>query len=298
NRLLTETWKSSSGTTVNILTYSYDPAGNELTAADQNGTYTLSYDVLNRVATEQEPFGLSLTFSYDASSNRTGVQDSFGGVVTSTYDAANRLTNRELANSGQASIRIDLTYDARNDLTGLARNQGPAPIQQIGTSSLSYDTVGRITHLQHLNGSGSNLANYTYTYDLASRLTSETLNGTTISYSYDATNQLTGDGTATYSYDLAGNRTMTGYTTRTGNRLSSDGTWSYTWDNEGNLIKKSKGSSAVTWTYGYDHHNHLIWAEERATDGGTLLMRVDIKYDVFGNRIEKDVDPDGAGSQT
>src|SRR5207249_4245669 len=168
--------------------------GNQLTATDQNGSYTMTYDQLNRTMHVQEPFGVSLTYAYDASSNRTGIQDSFGGLVTSTYDAADRLTNRELANSGQASIRIDLTYDARNDLTGLARNQGPAPIQQIGTSSLSYDAVGRITHLQHLNGSGSNLANYTYTYDLASRLTSETLNGTTISYSYDATNQLTGDG--------------------------------------------------------------------------------------------------------
>src|SRR5204863_5693677 len=115
------------------------------------------------------------------------------------------------------------------ELTGLARNQGPAPIQQIGTSSYNYDALGRITHLQHLDGSGTNLANYTYTYDLASRLTSETLNGTTTSYNYDAANQLTGDGSSAYSYDLAGNRTMSGYTTGTGNRLTSDGTWSYTW---------------------------------------------------------------------
>jgi uncharacterized protein RhaS with RHS repeats len=132
-----------------------------LTARDSNGAYTMTYDVLNRVSTVQGPFGVSLTHTYDAASNRTGVQDSFGGRATSTYDGANRLTNRELANSGQASIRIDLSYNARNELTGLARNQGPAPIQQIGTSTYTIDAVGRISNLQHLNGSGGNLAHYT-----------------------------------------------------------------------------------------------------------------------------------------
>src|SRR5437667_4925055 len=104
NRLLTETWLSTNGTTVNILTYSYDPAGNELTAADQNGTYTMSYDGLNRATRVQEPFGASLTYSYDASSNRTGVQDSFGGVTTSVYDAADQLISRAFGGTGPTPL--------------------------------------------------------------------------------------------------------------------------------------------------------------------------------------------------
>ena len=40
-----------------------------------------------------------------------------------------------------------------------------------------YDAVARLTNLQHLNGSSANIANYTNTYDLASRITSEKLNG-------------------------------------------------------------------------------------------------------------------------
>src|SRR5262249_55513743 len=36
--------------------------------------------------------------------------------------------------------------------------------------------------------------------------------------------------------------------------------------------------------------------EKRETDGGTLRMRADYKYDALGNRIEKDVDPDGVGA--
>jgi hypothetical protein len=41
----------------------------------------------------------------------------------------------------------------------------------------------------------------------------------------------------------------------------------------------------------------LVWAERRQADGGTLLLRADYTYDVWGRRIEKTVDPDGAGPQ-
>jgi RHS repeat-associated protein len=122
------------------------------------------------------------------------------------------------------------------------------------------------------------------------------LNGTTKTYTYDTTDQLTADGTNTFTYDGVGNRTNGSYTTGTGNRLTNDGTWTYTYDDEGNLTKKSKGASQETWTYTYDHKNQMLSVEKRATDGGTLQMRADYKYDVFGNRIQKAVDNDGNGS--
>jgi RHS repeat-associated protein len=59
---------------------------------------------------------------------------------------------------------------------------------------------------------------------------------------------------------------------------------------------RSKGATLETWTFGYDHRNQMVWAEKRATDGGTLQMRADYKYDAFGRRLEQAVDPDGAGS--
>ena len=55
-----------------------------VTAGDQNGFYTLTYDAVDRVTVVQELFGQRLTFSYDAVGNRTGVQDSSNGVTTST----------------------------------------------------------------------------------------------------------------------------------------------------------------------------------------------------------------------
>src|SRR5439155_7398548 len=145
--------------------------------------------------------------------------------------------------------------------------------------------VERMTNLQHYD-STTRIAQYTYTYDLAGRLTSEVDNGTTTAYGYDATSELTSAGATNYTFDLNGNRTMAGYTTGTGNELTNDGTWTYTFDNNGNLTKKSKGTSAETWTYGYDNKNHMTWAKDRPTDSGTVTTLATYVYDSYGNRLE------------
>jgi RHS repeat-associated protein len=249
----------------------------------------MAYDALNRMTANQEPFGLTLTYSYDSVSNRTLVQDSFGGVLTSIYDGANNLTSSQVGGTGQTPARLDLTYTPRNQIATETRYSDLAGHQLVGSTSYSYDAAGRLTNLQHFNVTGGNLANYTYAYDLASRVTSEQDNGTNTSYSYDANSELTAAGATNYSYDLNGNRTMTGYQTGTGNELTSDSTWSYSYDNEGNLTKKTKGASAETWYYGHSNHNQLTSAKQEATDGGTLLMQATYTYDVFGQRLEKDV---------
>lgn len=295
NRQTGETWVAT-GQTVDRLTYTYDAVGNLLTAANGSGRYTFTYDNGNRLVTVQEPFDTQMTFTYDAVGNRTQVEDSFGGVTTSVYDAANRLTSRRFGGTDQTPLRLDITYTAADQMATMLRYSDLAGTSKVGESDYTYEGSRQLTNLQHKDGDDELIANYTYTYDAAHRVLTETLNGTTTTYSYDSTNQLTNDSATTYTYDANGNRTMSGYQNGSGNRLTNDGTWTYTYDAEGNLTKKSQGTSAETWTYGYDHRDQMIWAEKRATDGGTLQMRADYKYDVFGNRIEKDVDADGAGS--
>ena len=75
----------------------------------------------------------------------------------------------------------------------------------IGTTTHDYDAAGRQTHLVQKNGSGTILANYTYTFDAADRMTAKTENGTTTSFSYDVTDQITADGATTFGYDATGN---------------------------------------------------------------------------------------------
>ena len=49
----------------------------------------------------------------------------------------------------------------------------------------TYDVTGRLTNLLHKDGLGNVLQNTTYSYDLADRLTAQTVDGTVTSYSYD-----------------------------------------------------------------------------------------------------------------
>ena len=62
--------------------------------------------------------------------------------------------------------------------------------------------------------------------------------------------------------------------------------------------KKSKGALAETWTYGYDNRNQMLWAEDRATDGGTLLARYDYTYDADEHRLSIAVTVSGVTTTT
>jgi RHS repeat-associated protein len=292
-----EVWIASDGSTVdNRITFTYDAAGNMLTARDFDGAYTLTYDALNRTATVQDVWGKQLTFTYDAVGNRTVAQDSLGGVTTTTYSALNQPVTRLFGGAGQTPMRIDQSYKADGQIGSIDRFTDLLGTTGVAKTSFTYDTAGRLANLHHREHDGDNIANYTYTYDNHSRLTQIERNGSFTTYTYDDTDQLTGDGVATFTYDANGNRNNGSYTVGTGNRLTSDGTWTYTYDDEGNLTKKTKGALQETWTYGYDQRNQLTTVEKRATDGGTLQLNDEFKYDAFGNRIEKKIDSDGNGS--
>ena len=289
NRLLTDTWRNNSGTVVNLQTHSYDAVGNELTAADQNGASTYTYDALDRVSSVQEPFSLTLTYGYDASGNQTSVQDSKGGLTTSVYDAVNRLTTREFSTGGVNPLRFDQTFTARDQLASVTRYSDLAGTLKVGYASYAYDPAGRTSSIQQQDGSGNVLASYNYSYDLASRVSNEVMDGVSTTIAYNAASEVTADGTTTYSYDGTGNRTLTGYATGTGNQLTSDPSgYSYSYDAQGNLIKKTLGVSADTWTYGYNNQNQLTSVQDRSTDGGTLVLSLTETYDVSGRRIEED----------
>ena len=109
---------------------------------------------------------------------------------------------------------MDLTYTARNQVSTQTRYSDLAGTTLVGTSTFGYDAVGNQTRLQQKDGAGSNIANYTYTYDAANRVTSEKLNGgAEYHLPLRPTNQLTSDGVNSYTYDANGNRTMAGYIT-------------------------------------------------------------------------------------
>jgi RHS repeat-associated protein len=279
-----------------LVSYTYDAVGNMLTASNNNGTYTMAYDAENRMTQVVEPIGptgLTLTFSYDNVGNRTQVQDGTG-TENSTYDARDRLTYRSYTKNGDAnpSAHVELVYDGLDEILTERRYAGGASPPLVATTNYTYDDSGRITNEQHVNSTGGNLDNFTYTYDAAGNLQTEVRNGITTTYTYDADNQVLTDGVNTLTYDANGNRTNGGSTVTTGNQISTDGTYNYLYDANGNVTKKTNISTGDYWTYGYDQRNELTSAVDK-TSGNVVELTATYKYDAFGNRIEKDVTTTG-----
>src|SRR5262249_55701455 len=189
NRLTTQVW-SVSGTAVKTLTYSFDPNGNMLTAANNISAYTMAYDALNRVTAVQEPFGQSLTFAYDAVGNRTQVQDSKGGTTTTVYDTGNRLVTVLYGGTGPTPLRPDFTYTATTQISTTTRYSSLDGTTKVTSASYAYDQDNRLTNLEQFpSAGGTALSNLTYTYDPASNVQTEVYNGATTTYVYDAINE-------------------------------------------------------------------------------------------------------------
>ena len=171
-----------------------------------------------------------------------------------------------------------------------------AGTNKVGSTQYGYDG-NQVTSIVQQDGSGTVLANYSYQYDVAGRLSAETDNGVTTNYAYDAAGELTQAGSTSYTYDANGNPTGTGYAIGPNNQLLSDGTWNYNYDAAGNLIQKVNIADGTTWQYGYDVANHMTSAVERDA-GGNVLVEASYTYDVFGNRLSETVTQDGTTTTT
>ena len=233
------------------------------------------------------------------------MQDSKAGVLTNAYDSSGRLSSVQFGGVSQTQARIDLSYDSRNELTGLTRYGDVAGTMADGTTSYVYDSTGNVTAITNKNSSAATLSYYDYQYDSANRVTQETwasksTTGSLISgthtYAYDPTSQLTSADGANYSYDANGNRTMSGYETATNNRLTTDGTYTYTYDTEDTLTEKQAGgSNPDTWLYTYDQRNLLTSVVDKS-NGTTVNLTLTYTYDALGRRVQQVEWKSGVGS--
>jgi RHS repeat-associated protein len=263
--------------------FAYDALGRQVESIEgyglgsQQRTTQFSYNAAGNQVTQTLPSGATTTLLYDARNRQTGSIDPLGHRGSSTYDAAGNLLQTTDANNNS----VTYAYDALN-------RQSSSTDATHAVTAYAYDAADRLSGITQTSSSGAVLASYAYSYDPGNRLSSETVDGVTTSYSYNGADELTADGSVTFSYDPAGNRTNSGYQTGPGNEVLNDGTWTYSYDAAGELTRKSKGANAETWTYGYDLAGHLLWAKQQATDGGTLLSLTSYVYDVAGNLLERD----------
>jgi RHS repeat-associated protein len=228
----------------------------------------------------------------------TNVAYSPGGTLTIGWDDTNRVTSRSF-DAGTPELRLEYTRNDRDAVTEVRRYSDAAGTTLIGKTTLGYDDGGRVTSIHHKEADGDTIDHLQYEYDAGDRVLEETSTlGPTRNYGYDDTDQLTSDGTDSWTFDANGNRTLSGYETGDANQALSDGTWDYEYDDEGNQVQRTNISTNEIWINAFDHNNRLTKVEHKDSSTDPVDYRVEMKYDVFGNWIQKSVDADGDGSGT
>jgi RHS repeat-associated protein len=191
-----------------------------------------------------------------------------------------------------------LAYNALGQYTTLTRYQSTSTSNLVATSTYTYDTLNRLTALDHKQNS-TDLALYDFTYDFMNRITSMThsVDGAS-NYTYDKESEVTAadhpspQSDESYSYDATGNRTDGGYTNTTNNRTTADGTYTYEYDAEGNRSKRTKNSDGSYEEYTWDHRNRLAKVTFK-NSSHTVLKTVEQAYDTLNRRVRRTYDSDG-----
>lgn len=216
----------------NCITYTYDADGNVTQRVDNTGTYTFSYDALNRLIDKGTPSGADacsgsspsgITYTYDGASNLTTSCDALG-TTHYYYDAGNRLTS-QVEPGGTSGCAVPSTtsagctaygYDNDNHLTNTLFPGG-------ATQTATWTSNGKMSSIIGKDSSATTLTSFSYNY--ASGTNDEDLvqtrvendpsvsSATTVTYGYNMNNELTSavttggsSATLSYYYDAAGNR--------------------------------------------------------------------------------------------
>jgi len=261
--------------------FGYDANGNLTSVTDASGNgKTYTYDNNNHLIQEAKG-SIKLDYGYDPNSNLNSLKITAGTNSSSTEFAFNKL-NQLISLSKNGSNRAKFVYDERANVISVKR-------ANTSYTSLQYDDANRLNELKNYKNDGTVLNSYKYSYDSNSNQTSIVTDKGTVSYEYDALNQLAKetltDGTEiVYEYDKVGNRTKkietkgtstvtTAYTYNVGNELTNVNGQAYVYDLNGNLI--SDGDK----TYIYNEENQLIEIKDMA---GTSLGK--FTYDHEGKR--------------
>ena len=166
-----------------------------------------------------------------------------------TYDAADRVTQEVRTwDSGTIADTLTYSYTNNNQLTGVSHTNG-----SFSNESFTWDSNGNETGTGYTTGTDNEQTaspGYTYTYDHAGELTSETQTST-------------GD-VWTYSYDFRGRMVTAVEKTSGGSTLESV---TFTYDALDNRIGMDENSTQV-WTL-YDQGNSVM----DFNSSGSLTMR-------------------------
>ena len=233
--------------------YTYDAVDNVLTRKNRaGGTFTFGYDTLYRLTSKTPTSGPAVTYAYDLASRPTRTSDTSAAITAAAPPGGSTVT-----------YGTTYTYDALNRPTKVSLDPAPAATPPaagtVVTFSHSYDktnrrigqTVDDNTWLAYPTGAPSTTS---YTADKLNRHSAVT----GLTPSYDASGNLTGDGTYTYGYDTE-NRMVTA------NGAGNSSTYSY----DGRGWRKSRTVNGTTTISVTDNDNREVLEYDGST--GAIL---------------------------
>jgi RHS repeat-associated protein len=263
--------------------FSYDANGNllSLTPPSRPG-HRFNVTAGDLLRSYTPPSSGEIRYTYDADRQITSVDYGDGIRVMLTYDPAGRLISMDTSEGAHT-----LTYDASGSIASIRSPDG-------AVMTFTYD--GPLLTSIHSAGTASGSATYTYGDDW--RIATESVNGSTVSYQYDADHLLTGAGslalrreattglvgrvqignvTEDWAYTEFGEPSR--YIVRYGALTVLDS--AHVRDDSGRIVRVSETTAGGTtaYEYAYDSAGRL----EAVTRDGITVGRY--TYDPNGNRL-------------
>ena len=221
-------------------------------------------------------------------------------MTTYVYDADNELISEQFGGTGQTPLRIDMTYDADGEILTETRYSNLAGTQVVVESSYTYNADGEITSILDDDGSGTTVADFTYTYDADGLRDQRNRPGGDHDLHLRRRQRVDQRDLVTDEDQLHLRRRRQPDRRRHRDRPGQPAPLRRDLelhlrrrrqpDREGRGRRPAR-ITGMTWTYTYNNQNQMTSAVE--TQGSTTLETVTYTYDVFGNRIEEDVDNSG-----
>jgi len=269
------------------VSFTYDQAGRKTSMTDATGTTHYVYDTFGELVKKTTGAGAAVSYGYDAGGNLTSM--TYPGETASVargFDADNRLASLTDTSGNKTSFSYTVDgvlwktsypngdtvtngYDTTDTLTSVGLSGTTADSLSIGR-----DNAGQVNS-QQLNSATTTTYSYTPREQLAGAA-----GGSPSSFAYDAANNPVTVGTATQTFDSAGQLCWSTTATVTSPTCSTvpSGSQTFTYDSLGERTAQSSNSA----TYGYDQNNRLT----SYTAAGTSTT---YKYDGAGARISKTV---------
>ncbi len=264
-----------------------DANGNTVATVDSGGNTAMAVfngAGANNISADAD--GNQVVQQFDAAGRMVAYTDPDGNTTMWAFDR----NGNKIEEFDPNGSTVTWTYNAINEVT--------ATTDQLGRSeTYSYDDAGRLATELWKNSSGTTVNTISYSYNADNQITSDgDVNGT-YTYTYDALGRVATQTdiwnlTLTFSYDLANNLT--------GVADSLGGTVTNTYNTAGQITEKQfTDANSHALSVGYTYNNGLLSEVSRYSDAseGTLIGTTSYGYD-NANRLTSITDKNASGTTT